>query len=305
MNLRPLTDEALLARLEALVRQERENIGDIVEHLAEVDHREIVVDRGFSTLFDYCVKKLRYSEAGAFLRIRAARAVIAFPRILADLKTGAIHLDSVMRLYPHLNEQNSEKLLDQAAGSSKREVLALVARLETASCAPERDVIRPLPPSPSAPAASPVVVAPPSRVRLSFTADDDFLVLVERLRSLRRNKFPAGRLEDILKEAVTMLLERIDPDRRAARRKTSGFPPASPVSAGRGSRRVPAAVKDEVWKRDGGRCGRSDRAGNIRLLCRPHNQRLARRRFGPRRRILDRALLRPDAVEHGPFKSTP
>ena len=63
MNLRPLSDDALLARLETLVAGERSCAADVVEHLAEVDRRELAIDRGYSTLFDYCRKKLKYSEA--------------------------------------------------------------------------------------------------------------------------------------------------------------------------------------------------------------------------------------------------
>jgi len=232
MDLRPLTDDAVLARIEALVSQERENIVDIVEHLAELDRREVVADHGYSTLFDYCRRKLRYSEAAAFLRIRAARAANHFPRILADLRSGAIHLDAVMRLYPYLSPNNSDQVLNQAAGATKREVLALVAQFDPAQTAVERDVIRHLPvraattPDVSLPSPAPIldsdsqsheasVVVPPPRVRLAFTADDDFLVLLERLKSLRRHKFPSGRLEELLKDAVESLLDRIDPDRRA------------------------------------------------------------------------------------------
>ncbi|MBI5210413.1 MAG: HNH endonuclease [Elusimicrobia bacterium] len=350
MSLRPLTDETLLVRLETLVHQERESVAEIVEHLAEVDRRDIVLDRGYATLFEYCTKRLRYSEAAAFLRIRAARAAKQFPRVLDDLKSGAIHLDAIMRLYPHLDARNCDRLLAQAAGASKREVLALVSSLGGAGGAPERDVIRRLPvlppatsPSardaqpppgialPSAGAAFPPAgaalppvamarrqdpdgsvgtqtVLAPSRIRLSFTADDGFLAMVERLRRLRRHKYPAGRLEDLLKDAVASILARIDPERlKQDRRRGRGA--AKPRSRAP-SRRVPAAVKAEVWKRDGGRCayvapdgrrcegrdflefdhaipwaigGKSDNAANIRLLCRPHNQMLARRRFGPRR----------------------
>lgn len=311
MDLKPLTDAALLARLDALASQERENVADIVAHLAEVDRRELAVDRGYSTLFDYCREKLRYSEAAAFLRIRAARAANRFPRILDDLRSGAIHLDAVMRLYPHLNPENSDQVLDQAAGASKREVLALVAAFDVANAPVERDVIRHLPPTvPALPAPGPEreaneIIAPPPRVRLAFTADDEFLRMLEKLRGLRRHKFPGGRLEDLLKEAMADLLKRIDPDRRSRRSRANAS-----ARAGKPSRRVPAAVRAEVWTRDGGRCaylapdgrrceskfqleydhivpwalgGRSDDAGNIRLLCRSHNQRLARRRFGPRR----------------------
>ena len=145
MELKHLTDAVLLARLKSLVSQEREEAAAIVEHLAEVDRREIIVDAGYSTLFDYCVKVLLYSESAAFLRIRAARAIGEFPRILDDLKSGALHLDAIMRLTPHLNGSNSDTLLDQASGASKRQVLALVAGLGGNEIASERDVIRILP----------------------------------------------------------------------------------------------------------------------------------------------------------------
>ena len=363
MNLRHLTDAALLARLTALVSQERGEVADIIAHLAEVDRREIVVDAGYPTLFDYCVKTLRYSQAAAFLRIRAARAAAQFPRILDDLRSGAIHLDAVMRLFPYLSRDNSDRLLDQASGATKRQVLALVEGLNGPGSAPERDVIRRLPVKPRAspaaddagpgrtladppipsdpaplsntapladtpprgPVPPPDVIAPPSRVRLAFTADDDFLLMVDRLRSLRRHKFPEGRLEDLLKESVGALLDRVDPDRRKVKqRKTVAR--GTPLIA---KRRIPASVKAEVWRRDESRCayvssdgrrcesrdfleydhiqpwalgGRSDHAGNIRLLCRPHNQRLARKRFGPRRGD-GRSLVRPDAPGNAPFQT--
>ena len=253
------------------------------------------------------------------MRIRAARAANQFPRVLEDLRSGTIHLDAIMRLYPHLNSDNCNEVLEAASGASKREVLALVARIGPPEVAVERDVIRHLPSPPpverSIPSSnecsaekSDEVIPPPARIRLAFTADDEFLVMLERARSLRLHKFPSGRMEDVLKEAITVLLDRIDPDRREQRRTSRN--PRAVVPKRDGSRLVPAAVKAEVWQRDGGCCayeaegrrcesrrrleydhivpwalgGRSDLVGNIRLLCRPHNQRFARRRFGPRRR---------------------
>lgn len=216
----------------------------------------------------------------------------------------------------------------QNAADSRPEVPAPEARMELTlpSFGPEREF-----PSPDAgqkltapeakqevpsarPATAPPAIIAPSRIRLSFTADDEFLRMVERLRSLRRHKFPDGRLEDLLKEAVDIMLHQLDTGLKMSRRSGKRRLAARP------GRRVAAAVKAQVWARDGGRCvyegPEGHRCGgrdfleydhvvpwalgglsvldNIRLLCRRHNQRLARRRFGPRRR----ALVRPDAVEH-------
>lgn len=274
----------------------------------EVDRQELAIDLAHPSLFAYCVKTLGYSEAGAFARIRAARAAARFPDVLARLRSGRLHLDSVVRLYPHLDQDNSRELLDRASGASKREVLALVAQLQTEPGA-DRDVIVPVrasapePPAAAAPAAQ---IVPPPRHRVHFTADAELLGLVDRLRGLLRHKIPDGRLENIFKESAKALLARLERERNVLPVPSR---PSTPVK--RAGRIVPKAVKRAVWTRDGGRCayvaadgrrcesrealeydhvvawadgGRSDAADNVRRLCRPHNQRLGRRRFGPRRR---------------------
>lgn len=293
----------------------------------EVDRRDSAIDLAYPSLFAYCVRKLGYSEAAAFSRIRAARAAANFPEILTRLRSGSLHLESIVRLYPYLNEGNSRELLTRAEGASKREVLSLVAQLQTEPGA-QRDMIIPVPagaddalPSVGECAskqdqAAPELVRSP-RHRFHFTADGELLELVERLRGLLRHKIPDGRLELIFKEAADSLLRRLERDKWAL--PHSGSKPTSNSTnsqsihreQSRRNRIVPRAVKRAVWTRDGGRCvytagdgrrcesrdaleydhilawsdgGRSDTQDNIRLLCRTHNQRLGRRRFGPRRR---------------------
>ena len=312
--LRALNDESLVSRLSSIAAQERENLADLVEHLMELDRRSIHIDRGFPSLFAYCMKELGYSEQAAYLRIRVARAALDLPEILGHLREGRLHLETIARLSPHLRKENVESLLPRALGATKREVLAMVAELEPAPV--ERDIVIPVARvsssattgMPAQPTSAAAEREPPQleilsvlRHRIHFTADDEFVRLLDRLRALLRHKHPSGRLESILKEAAESLLDRIDPDRK---------PPCRPPKPERKrSRIVPRAVKQEVWRRDQGRCayiydgsrrcesrealeydhilpwalgGASDDAANVRLLCRPHNQRLARKRFGPR-----------------------
>jgi 5-methylcytosine-specific restriction endonuclease McrA len=340
LALRALNDEALVLRLEALVAQERESLVDVIEHLMEVDRRGVALDRGYGSLFEYCIRKLSYSEGAAYLRIRSARAAAKHPEILERLRSGRIHLDAVARLSPYLTEDNSHRMLDRIDGASKRDVLALVATLQSGP-APERDVIVPvglsrsgepeipLIPNAAAPAfdastaerprevssedahepADVEVVAAPQH-RFHFTADASLLALVSRLRGLLRHKYPDGRLEAIFKEAAATLLEKLERERTPIQRRVpSRRAGVVPKANRRGSRVVSRSIKRQVWAREGGQCayvapdgrrcesrdaleydhilawadgGRSDTIENIRLLCRAHNQRLARRRFGPR-----------------------
>lgn len=159
---------------------------------------------------------------------------------------------------------------------------------------------------PAAPAGPRIEILTPDRVRFAFTGSKEFLGKVDRLKQLLWHKCPSGRLEDIFEEVVDFYLQRRDPEmwRRPAARR--------PIMTGRlnGRRRIPQWVKDLVWKRDDGRCayvstegkrcgerggiecdhvqpwalgGKSDDPGNIRLLCRTHNQLTARQVFGDRR----------------------
>ncbi|NNN06122.1 MAG: HNH endonuclease [Elusimicrobia bacterium] len=150
-----------------------------------------------------------------------------------------------------------------------------------------------------------VVPVAMDRVRIGFDAGIAVVGLIERARQLLRHKYPEGRLEDILQEALQILLERKDPQRRLTLKSApaaSRDPAPSSSRAPRGwlaGRYIPAWVKRAVWERDEGRCawrfadgtpcgskdwleydhvrpfakgGRSDTPRNIRLLCRVHNQ---------------------------------
>ncbi len=238
-SLRSLGDEEIILRLKALVSQERESLTDVVEHLIEMDRRELAVDKGFPSLFVYCTKVLGYSEAQSYLRIRAARAARQFPRVLSDLRDGRLHLDSIARVYPHLTDKNSDTLLQRVSGATKNEVLNLLAHFETGP-AVERDIVMTVPVQPAgppgmsaAPTGEPVdaslnaeLISPP-RQRFHFTADAELLALVDRLRGLLRHKYPSGRFELIFKEAAEALLVRIDPGRRPRHRSPSKRTPAA------------------------------------------------------------------------------
>ncbi|MCX5796891.1 MAG: hypothetical protein NTY77_15455 [Elusimicrobia bacterium] len=129
MDLKQLDDDALLAQLKMLVRREQEDVSQIIAHLAEVDSRELILERSFPSLFAYCVRELGYTDAAAYLRIRAARAARLFPQVIDLLRAGELSLETILRLHPHLDGPDGARLLASARGKSKRDVETLVAGL--------------------------------------------------------------------------------------------------------------------------------------------------------------------------------
>src|SRR5436190_15587697 len=75
MQVSALSDRSLVASLKRLVAREREVVADVIEHLAEVDARQLFLDYPCSSLSAYCVQALGYSEYSAAHRVTAARLV--------------------------------------------------------------------------------------------------------------------------------------------------------------------------------------------------------------------------------------
>jgi hypothetical protein len=314
-DLSRLSDAELFHSLEALARSERRCLPAILSHLGELDSRDASPPKGAS-LFAYCLKVLRWSEGETWRRIRAARASKRYRKVRLYLGSGRLTLSAVAALEPHLTLENHRELLGRVQDMSSRD---LDAYLATLSSKPERrETIKPLGPrtatavrSMQLPSASDSLFAPgqampaetpgPSRVEYVFTVDEALAREAEDARALLRNKYPFCRLEDVFREAVSALLDRLDPARRPRR-------PSRPLKADAAERRrVPTSVRAIVWTRDGGRCvftgpdglrcrsraflqvdhirpfamgGPSDDPANLRLLCRSHNIHMSRRVFG-------------------------
>ena len=143
MNLSDLSDAELLSKLGVLLGSERELTARLVAHLGEVEERRLHLEAGYSSMFDFCVRRLHLSEGEAYRRIVAARLARRFPVIYSRLASGAVHLSALALLRDRLTEENHVELLDVVSGKSKREVEALLAARYPAPDVPSR--IRKLP----------------------------------------------------------------------------------------------------------------------------------------------------------------
>lgn len=136
------TNAELFANLLRLDAGEAQALAAILAHLAELDVRRAAAETSHPTLFAYCTKVLGYSEAEAFLRIRAARQAKRFPRILSMIGRRQIHVTAVAKLAPHLTPDNYRGLLDRASRRTTRELDRLISEL--APVPERRAVIRSL-----------------------------------------------------------------------------------------------------------------------------------------------------------------
>nr|HMR09712.1 hypothetical protein [Polyangiaceae bacterium] len=125
-----LTDAELLGSTRSMVGRSNVVFAALLAHLAEVEARRVFRERACSSLYAYCVYELRMSEDAAQRRVQAARLVRKFPELLEVVAAGELHLTGLLLLGPHLTHENLAQLLPLAKHRSKREILALVRRLD-------------------------------------------------------------------------------------------------------------------------------------------------------------------------------
>lgn len=274
-----LSDSELVVAISHAAVRERQATADVVRILIEFDRRQLYLAEGFSSLYAYCTQVLHYSEHAAFNRIEVARAAARWPQLLSSLEEGSLHLAGARLLAPHLTDENIELALDSARHKSKREIEEVVAGLAQRAL---------------------LVAVAAEQYRLHLTISREARDTLRQVQALLSHQVPDVNPAVIFERALSLLLTQLQ-ERRTA--ETSRPRPAQPARSQ--SRHIPAAVKREVWKRDGGQCafiGRQGRcperlyiefhhsvphaaggqstAHNVELRCRAHNMYEANTFFG-------------------------
>jgi hypothetical protein len=320
MKLTDLSDAQLLDSLKTLCGQGRVVLARLLAHLVEVEERRLHLEAACPSMFQFCVQRLGMSDDEACRRIQAARLARRFPGLLVRIERGDLTLSTMALLKDALTEATYEELVEAAAGKTKAEVQALLAKRS-----PRPDVpaaITPISMQPAIPtlyvervrapaAAAGPQLAPlsPTRHKVQFTASDELRRKLERAQDLMRHANADGDLAVVVERAVDLLLEKLEKQRLG---KTSR-PRPSPedgdlASVSHVTRRasVSRATRRAVFERDGERCTFTDAEGhrcpattwleldhvvarardgtsdlrNLRVRCRAHNRLHAEQTFG-------------------------
>jgi hypothetical protein len=265
---------------------------------------------GYSSLWDYVVNGLHYSEGSVGERIQVARTAKRFPRIYSMMEEMKISMTVVSRMTPYLTEENSDERLTRVSGLSVRKCDEFIASL-----APKPDVkesVRKV----AGTTAQPTFDAAPSyskpkpkekaaplsaeRFHVNFTVDKAANEKQRRLAALTRNHASPVTMEEIFRAGLDALLKKHDPAVQPAKPRAAKPTPHT--------RYISREIKRIVYQRDGGRCtyvspdgrrccattnlhydhirpwalgGSSKDPANIRLLCASHNLWFAMKTFSP------------------------
>ena len=264
----------IVNNLKSLVREERKITGEILNHLRTIEAQKIFASLGHSSLFEFCMKELGYSEGAAQRRISAMRLIKDLPEVEEKIVSGSLSLSvasqaqSFFRKKKHLNKPMDRcqkiDLLKKLDGASSRESEKLLLQLEPDLITTDKERL-----------------VTSEHLEIKITVDKEFMNNLEKLKDLLSHQMPFARTKDILAHALKELIKRKDPQiasRDSTRRDkrirgneetpagkkpttntsiTTGHipPPASAVNTEvHFNRCIPKRIKQQVWEKSKGQC---------------------------------------------------
>ena len=194
-----ISDDELEASLSGLLGAGARVEARIVAHLAEVEARRLHLLAGYSSLYDYCRKRLGLSDYEAFIRIAAARVARKYPVVFEMLERRALHLTAICEVREFLTTENHRELFEAVSGKTKlqiREVLAQrFPRADVPASLKRLPMIEPL---------------SPGRYRLQLTLSAEQKEKLELARDLLSHANSSGDLAIVVERALDELISRLE-----------------------------------------------------------------------------------------------
>jgi hypothetical protein len=226
--LKVLSNDELEASLSGLLGAGARVEARIVAHLAEVEARRLHLLGGYSSLYDYCRKRLKLSDYEAFARIAAARVARKYPMVFGMLERRELHLTAICEVRDFLSDENHSELLTEVAGKTKLQIREILA------CRfPQADIPASLKMLPSLEPLS------PGRYRLLLTLSSEQKAKLELARDLLSHANTDGDLAVVVERALDELILRLE-KRRFARLASQPGEDKSPPRDSSNRRRSPS-----------------------------------------------------------------
>jgi hypothetical protein len=232
VNLKHLTDTTLHQETQKLALREREITVQLLHHLKEIEKRKLFSEYKCSSLYDYCLKILGYSESSAYRRVQSSRALADIPEIAEKIEQGLLTTTNLTQAISFFKNENVTKkedklqILEKLEHQSKKEaekILYSIAGISKTLREQQRRISS-------------------DYLRVSINLSDE---VMKKLLELRKFFGDQLTLEELIHIAADEAIKNLEKKKY----KLSNTPhQSSPVKT---TSRVPAAsIKREVYNRD-------------------------------------------------------
>ena len=208
MNVLKISNQALVSKIETLTFEERRITAEVLICLREVESRMIFAEFGYSSMYEFCVKHLKYSEGSAYRRIGAMRLLRDLPEEIQTMTETQLK-DGTLSVFLNTEKKeigkiySSEEKLELLKNAHNKSKLTLEKQL----AATQPKII----PTDS----ERVITAELTEIR--FLADDSLLQKMTRVKEFTSNANPHPTYAELLHRLLDDYLNRHDPLLKAQR----------------------------------------------------------------------------------------
>lgn len=309
MNLKTIQDSTLIDKTLELVREERERLIVLLNHLREIEARRLFSAIGYKSLFDFCVRHLGYSEDQSYRRIAAMRILREIPELVPKISSGEINLSHIGVAQSFFKQElkatkcaipkvKKLEIFELISSKPIREAEKMILSISSSRVSLQADQIR---------------LVSAEIVEFKFHGPERLQNKIKKLKGLLAHKSPSMNLAELFEHLCDLGLEKysqVEAAKLVANKAPSsveavGFTttPAAPrkrrvksvcISHKAGQAISRAEIRRQVFIRADEKCencrsqyalevdhiiprafGGKDEANNLRLLCRSCNQRAA------------------------------
>lgn len=262
--------------------------GELLVVLMEMKRQGAFSELGFTGIFEYCERALKFSRAQCFYFKSVAEKSEVIPEIKDAILQGELTLSQARRIVPVVNQENSKHWIDQAKNLSQVELEKMISE-HNPNAHPVKERIKP-------------VAKDTSELRISVDKEtEENLKALQDILSQKLSR--AASLTETMAWMSRVCREKFDPIEKA-KRAISSRKQNEPKP---GRRPIPQDVKHEVVTRDKNQCtyvsregrrcsqkrwlhfhhekevrmGGLNTASNLKLLCSTHHRMLHPKHDGP------------------------
>jgi hypothetical protein len=266
-----LTHSEILQKAKQTALEERRLGIALLHYLQEIERRRIFSPQ-FSSLHEYVVRELGYSDGAAHRRISAMRLMRDVADVEKKLSSGSLTLSTASQVQNFLvvekrsggnlySTDEKENLIRSVENKSTRQTEALLAARSPRTMA----VIRERPRSIDG-----------ENVQVTLTLTASLQSKLEKLKNLMAHRHPNPSISEQLEMLADLALQRLDPStrpieprkistsERSAPGRRSGAEAHSLAPKAR-TRFIPISARRAIWNRAGHRC--EYRASDSRIRC--------------------------------------
>lgn len=324
LNFKTMSDQDLILKMKELATEDRNLQVLFLKHLKEVEVRKLFLEIGYSSLFEYVVKDLGYSESTAYRRIEAARLLNEEPEIEHKIKSGVISLNTAAQVQTYFKKIKRQSGVKVSISKSE-----LISELENKTSREVERHLLSMTPSSLIPNEK-IRLITPDHVELKIILTEEQRLRLEQLKLLLSHINPAMNYQELIDHVCKMALKQLDPSLKITKKNNStdelcdkkncniinddNACSASPKNNNfpKLKRYIPSTLKSKIHQRDQGcctyinpktqqKCGSrfqlqidhihpfalrgSNEESNLRLLCSSHNRYRSEKTFGKSNRF--------------------